>query len=176
MSGKNFRVVNTERGYSVFEVFYDSRGKPVRRSDQPILQCYADTSCGLSDWLETIQLAFEKPSLDDSEVGEKVTESIADDSKIECHTPTPGKQSARIPAWKYRVIRDAILKIVPAELPGIAAKDLPSLIPDYLTAKQLAELGSVKWHATSVKLNMEVEGELIRVPGVKPQSLIRILK
>jgi len=37
----------------------------------------------------------------------------------------------------------------------------------------LARLGSVGWHTTTVKLNMEVKGELQRLSGVNPQRLIR---
>jgi len=33
-------------------------------------------------------------------------------------------------------------------------------------------LGSWGWHFTTVKLNMEVEGELLRAEGVSPQQLI----
>ncbi len=91
-----------------------------------------------------------------------------------CRTPTPGKQSTSIPAWKYRAVRVAILQIVPATLPGIAAKELPALVGAALSAQDKKALGSVAWHTTTVKLNMEVEGELARVPGVTPQHLIRV--
>jgi hypothetical protein len=93
--------------------------------------------------------------------------------KTTCHTPTPGKQPTRIPTWKYQAVRQAILKIVPSEPPGIAAKDLPARVATELDADLRAKLGSVAWHTTTVKLHMEVEGELARVPDAKPQRLVR---
>ncbi len=63
MSGSNFRIVQTEEGYSIFEVFYDSAGQVVRRSPRPIIDCFAGTACGVTDWLESISLAAEKPPL-----------------------------------------------------------------------------------------------------------------
>ena len=90
-----------------------------------------------------------------------------------CHTPTPGKKPTSIPTWKYKAIREALLKIVPSTKPGIAAKDLPNLVASELEPEIKEKLGSITWHTTSVKLNMEVDGELCRVPKVKPQHLIR---
>ena len=92
--------------------------------------------------------------------------------KVLCHTPTPGKKPTAIDRWKYDAIRRAVLAIVPRSPPGIAAKDLPDLVREKLSVNELAELGSVTWYTTSVKLNMEVEGEIERVPGAKPQHLV----
>ena len=63
MPGSNYRIVETDRGYSIFEVFYDSRGNVVRRGENPLIDCYADNACGVTDWLEAISLAAEKPSI-----------------------------------------------------------------------------------------------------------------
>ena len=90
-----------------------------------------------------------------------------------CHTPTPDKKPTRIPTWKYDLVRRAILATVPAKAPGVAAKDLPALVRKQLAAGEIESLGSVNWHTTTVKLNMEVEGELQRVPGLKPQHVVR---
>ena len=90
-----------------------------------------------------------------------------------CRTPTPGKQPTSIPVWKYSAIRDAILKVVPEREPGVAAKDLPKLVADALQADIKEKLGSIAWHTTTVKLDMEVRNELRRLPKVKPQHLVR---
>lgn len=95
------------------------------------------------------------------------------EQRIVCHTPTPGKQPTSIPTWKYRALRAAILDVVPAREPGIVAKDLPGMVADQLSDDIKAELGSIAWHTTTVKLNMEVDGELQRVAGAKPQRLVR---
>ncbi len=97
------------------------------------------------------------------------------DDKILCHTPTPGKQGARIDRWKYELVRDAILNVVPAEGAGVAFKDLPDLVAGELSAADRARLGSLTWYTTTVKLDLEVRGELERLAGASPQRLRRTL-
>lgn len=70
MSGSNFRIVQTDKGYSIFEVFYDSTGHVVGRSQRPMIDCYADTACGVTDWLEAISLAAEKPGITREQMAE----------------------------------------------------------------------------------------------------------
>ena len=80
MAGSNFRIVQSEKGYSIFEVFYDSTGRVIRRSQRPIIDCYADTACGVTDWLEAISLAAEKPSItrEDIELAEQRISQLSD--------------------------------------------------------------------------------------------------
>ena len=75
-----------------------------------------------------------------------------------------------IPAWKFDALRDAILAICVEET---VFTDLFKLVPPQLTEEQLTKLGSINWHVTTVKLELEVRGEITRVPGAKPQKLIR---
>lgn len=96
-----------------------------------------------------------------------------DDARMLCRTPTPGKQPVSIPAWKYRVVREALLTIVPATPPGIAAKALPDRVAAVLPRDLFARLGSVSWHVTTVRLNMEVDGELQRVAKLRPLHVVR---
>lgn len=96
-----------------------------------------------------------------------------DESRTICHTPTPGKKPTSIPSWKYDLLRAAILKIVPAREPGYPAKDLPEAIREKLGSQKLKDLGSVSWHATTVRLDLEVQGELRRVSGAKPLHVVR---
>jgi len=93
--------------------------------------------------------------------------------KTTCHTPTVNKKPTRIPTWKYEAIREVVLRVVPKKPPGIAAKDLPALVAQQLDARTKQKIGSISWHTTTVKLNMEVDQELQRLPKVKPQHLIR---
>jgi len=93
--------------------------------------------------------------------------------KIACYTPTKGKNGeTRIPRWKYDCVRRAILNILGESEDGqVAFKDLASHVKNHLTSNQIAKLGSLGWHVTTVKLNMEVDGELERVPRKTPQTL-----
>ena len=87
-----------------------------------------------------------------------------DDTKVECRTPTEGRSgTTSIPAWKFDAVRTAVLDAVvaagPEGLRGRLAEDV------------LGRLGSVGWHVTTVKLEMEVRGEIARLPG-SPQRLV----
>jgi len=90
-----------------------------------------------------------------------------------CKTPTPGKKGTRIATWKYDCVRKAIRKCTPKNKTGIAFKDIPKLVEKQLTAQERKTLGSVTWYTVTVKLDMEVRGELSRIPGVKPQHIRR---
>ncbi len=105
--------------------------------------------------------------------GEGMTANNTEDDKIACYTPTKGRDNAtRIPQWKYECVRRAILDVLGESEGGqVAFKNLAEQVKDHLTSNQLAKLGSLGWHVTTVKLNMEVDGELERVPRKTPQTL-----
>jgi hypothetical protein len=93
--------------------------------------------------------------------------------KVVCETPTPGKQPTRIDRWKYDAVRKAILKVTPRRGDGIRFSELADKVKSALPAKQLAELGSVSWYTTTVKLDLEVRGDIYRVDGARPQRLLK---
>lgn len=93
--------------------------------------------------------------------------------RIVCETPTPGKKPTTIPRWKYDLVRNAILDAVPAKEPGLRFSELPAAVAERISEEQLEELGSVAWHTTTVKLDLEVKGEIARVKGSGPQQLVR---
>lgn len=94
---------------------------------------------------------------------------------VTCRIPTPGKNPTRIPAWKYDLVHSAILAVLPASGEGIEFRELPGLVEGHISRQDLEKLGSVSWYTTTVKLDMEVRGELERVPGSKPQRLQRVV-
>lgn len=98
---------------------------------------------------------------------------MTEEDKITCYTPSEDSEgTTRIPRWKYDCIRRAILDVLDDSSDGQTAfQSLAEHVKDQLTSNQLAKLGSLKWHVTTVKLNMEVEGELERVPRISPQTL-----
>ena len=95
---------------------------------------------------------------------------------IACRTPTEGKEGVtRIPAWKYHLVRKAILHALDgAGEEGLAFSTLPGAVRMRLSGAELARLGSLGWHCTTVKLEMEVAGEIGRIPGAGPQRIRRI--
>ncbi len=93
-----------------------------------------------------------------------------------CRTPSTGRRGAtNIPTWKYTVVRAAILAAIGAAGDdGLAFSELPEAVESRLSDDHLVRVGSVGWHVTTVKLNMEVEGEISRLPGVVPQRLVLV--
>jgi hypothetical protein len=98
--------------------------------------------------------------------------SMSKGEKVLVETPTPGKQPTRIDRWKYDLVREAILSVVPADENGVEFNQLAQLVEATLSAEDLERLGSISWYTTTVKLDMEVKGEIERVPGSKPQRLM----
>lgn len=94
-----------------------------------------------------------------------------DDTRIVCETPTPGKKPTRIHKWKYDLLHGIILDILAASADGVEFRGLPAIIDARLSPEQRATLGSVSWYTTTVKLDMEVKGDIVRAPGEKPQRL-----
>lgn len=100
---------------------------------------------------------------------------IMTQAKKICQTPTTGKSgTTRIPLWKYTCVREAILAAIDAAgSEGILFKDLGEAVRVRLTPEDLNDLGSLMWHVTTVKLDMEVEGDIIRAKGQSPQRVLR---
>ena len=96
---------------------------------------------------------------------------MPEEERIVCQTPTPGKKLTRIHKWKYDLLRDVIMDIVANSPDGVDFKGLPGLVEARLSPEQLTNLGSVSWYTTCVKLDMEVRGDIVRVPGARPQRL-----
>ena len=91
--------------------------------------------------------------------------------KTECRTPTPGKKSTFIAAWKFKIIRNAILKVLETHKEGLLFKDLADEVGAVLDDATINKIGSMLWYSTTVKLEMEVREEIERIPGVKPQKI-----
>ena len=84
-----------------------------------------------------------------------------------------GVGNTRLEKGRYEIYRQAILQAVPTTVTGILFKDLPAAVREHLPIEKLAQLGSVSWHVTTVKLDLEARGLIERIPGSKPQRLRR---
>ena len=96
-----------------------------------------------------------------------------DKEKTLCRSPRPGATGKHIEQRKFNLVRKAILRVVPRRRNGVPFGELAPLVKKQLTRAELEGLGSVPWYTTTVKLELEVRGEIRRVPGVMPQRLIR---
>ena len=95
-------------------------------------------------------------------------------AKTECRTPASDKNGVtRIPTWKYNAVREAILSAFACQkASSISFSELRVAAKTYISEPSLVSLGSWGWHFTTVKLNMEVEGEIERVKDSSPQQLV----
>ncbi len=93
---------------------------------------------------------------------------------IACRTPAKGRTAVSpVPRWKFDAVRRAILDAVKSAGPeGLPFARLPNAVRDRLGQAAAEELGSLGWHVTTVKLELEVQGEIARKAGVVPQQLI----
>ena len=95
----------------------------------------------------------------------------ANDEKVECRTPNKDRPgTTRIPKWKFDVVSKAIKTILRRER-SVAFKELPALVQKILTKEEIENLGSLGWHVTTVKLEMEVRGDIVRLEGKGPHSI-----
>ena len=73
--------------------------------------------------------------------------------------PESGRSSASIIA-----LANALIDWTMAEHPALAVRDA-------LDENSLKRLGSLGWHLTTVRLELEVRGEIARLPKVTPLRL-----
>lgn len=96
----------------------------------------------------------------------------AQTSKTQLQHPA-GKAAPRIATDKYEAVRAAILQALPADGAGLPFTELAGRVATLLPSATLARLGSVGWYTTAVKLDLEAQGLIERVPGAQPQCLRR---
>jgi hypothetical protein len=95
-----------------------------------------------------------------------------EDDRVACRTPTPGGKPTRIERWKFEAVRGAILDAVKAEDDGLPFVRLNDAVRARLTPEERTYLGSVGWYAVTVKLELEVAGELKRARVAGRQVLL----
>jgi len=90
--------------------------------------------------------------------------------KVACRTPAPGKDGVtNIPAWKFDLIRGHILDLL-KDGPRVY-NDIRDAIGHKLTSEEAEALGKLGWHVITVKLELEVRGEIERVAAKGSQQI-----
>jgi hypothetical protein len=64
-----------------------------------------------------------------------------------------------------------MLELIPNGNPGYPFQSLADGVASRLTPEQVAEVGSIGWYTTCVKLDLEARGVIERIQGVSPQRL-----
>lgn len=95
---------------------------------------------------------------------------MPDPDKIACRTPAIGRDgTTNIPAWKFDCIRQAILEELSQA--DYLWSELTERVRARLTSEELAAMGKLGWHVVTVKLELEVRGEIRRTSDKSPQIL-----
>ncbi len=96
------------------------------------------------------------------------------DSKVPCRTPAEGRDGVtHVPAWKFALMRGWLRELVRREAAeGLPFQGLAARLGGLLHEGDARHLGSVGWHLTTVKLELEVRGELARSAGKGPQRIV----
>lgn len=92
------------------------------------------------------------------------------DERIACRTPVAGRDGiTNVPAWKFDLVRSAILKVLGEAGPeGMQNKDLRDSVGAELSEGDMEHLGKLGWIVVTVKLELEVRGEVVRMEGNGP--------
>ena len=95
--------------------------------------------------------------------------------RVACRTPAEGRDGVtNIPVWKFDLMRDAILKVLErAGSDGMLNKELRDQVGAELSGEKLDRLGKLGWHVVSVKLELEVRGEVVRMDAKGPLRIRR---
>ncbi len=94
--------------------------------------------------------------------------------KVACRTPAEGRDGVtNIPAWKFDLIRGHLLDLL-ADGPAVY-NDVRDAIGERLSEEERAALGKLGWHVITVKLELEVRGEIERVKAKGPQQIRRVM-
>ncbi|MEL6680481.1 MAG: hypothetical protein AAFQ51_17395 [Pseudomonadota bacterium] len=91
--------------------------------------------------------------------------------KVACRTPEGGPKGTNIPTWKFEAVRTALRGFL-AEGPQ-RASTLKDAVGARLSEEDRANLGSLGWHVTTIRLELEVRGELVRLPGSPLQIALK---
>jgi len=82
--------------------------------------------------------------------------------KIEIENVNIPGRIYRVDAEKYQVTREALLKLLPQQSPGLTQKEIQAQIPAYLPASLFPEGQKSGWWAKTVQLDLEAKKLLIR--------------
>lgn len=91
---------------------------------------------------------------------------------VPTRNPGAGKNGPRVDAARYEAMRAALLKVIPYGRDGVTFASLPSLVKKGLP-RDVFRGASVPWYVATVKLDLEARGLILRVPGSRPQRIVR---
>ena len=75
---------------------------------------------------------------------------------------------------RYYHVQEAILRVLPRDTEGMTWAELSEMIAPLLPDRLFRHMGTVRWYAKAVQLDLEARGVIERVPESKPARLRRV--
>ncbi len=96
---------------------------------------------------------------------------VVSEPRVACRTPAEGRDGVtNIPAWKFDLVRGHIAAVLGDGAPQ-SCTDVRDAVGARLSAEETQALGKLGWHVITVKLELEVRGEIARVAAKRPQQI-----
>ncbi len=96
-----------------------------------------------------------------------------DNSKIEVENVNVPGHSSRVDRSKYEAIREALLRVLPAEAPGLKVAEAHDALRPYLNQELFPGGAKSGWWLKAVQLDLEAKGIIARAKG-SPVRLFRL--
>jgi hypothetical protein len=94
------------------------------------------------------------------------------DEKIEIESVTSPGRTVHVNRAKYTAMRDALLPILPGELPGMTVVEAKAALLDHLSQDLFPGGAKAGWWLKAVQLDLEAKGIIAR-SATKPVRLYR---
>ena len=104
------------------------------------------------------------------------TQKTAEEEMVQCQSKDRAGQPNSMEKWRYDLLHEAIMNVVPADDIGIMFKQLVPAVRANLSKENRRRITTLHHDVTTVKLDMEFRGELERIAGVRPQYLRQVSK
>ena len=115
-----------------------------------------------------------KKHADNASAKAKRTETV--EEMVVCRAVDRKGEPVLLERWRYDLLKQAILNVVPADDIGLMYKQLTPAVRANLSRADRQRLGTLHRDTTLVKLDLEFHGDLERIEGMRPQYLRRVEK
>jgi len=139
----------------------------------------AAVAAGSTDKVAKPLSSANAPSRSGTSSDEKSSKAEADtliDAMVICQAVGRKGEPVMLEKWRYDLLRQAILNVVPADDIGLMYKQLTPAVRANLSREDRKRIGQLHHDTTLVKLDLEYHGELERIVGMRPQYLRRVVK
>jgi hypothetical protein len=78
-------------------------------------------------------------------------------------SPNTGTTNTRVNPERYAAMSDALLKVLPADGPGLTWPEIVDAVASHVPEDLFPELKTVRWYSICVRLDLETKGLVERL-------------